>query len=97
LTRKTTRLTIKTFIISIRLTVHTKNKAVSIAADNTTSVKEAIIAMATIAVATVAMATMAATIITVAQTREAYKKATVKEAKEDTKAFNKRNATSITN
>jgi hypothetical protein len=43
------------------------------------------------------MAIMAATIITVAQTREAYKEATVKKAEEDTKAFNKRNTTSATN
>jgi hypothetical protein len=33
----------------------------------------------------------------VAQTREAYKKATVKEVKEDIKAFDRRNATSATN
>jgi hypothetical protein len=107
LTRKTTRLIIKRSTISIRLTVHTEDKAVGIAAANTTSVKEATIAMATIAVATVAtatiawatvaMATMAAIIITVAQTREAYEKATVKKAKEDIKAFNKRNVTSVTN
>jgi hypothetical protein len=58
-TRKTTRLTIKRSIISIGLTVHTEDKAVSMAADDTTSVEEATIAMATIAVATVAMATMA--------------------------------------
>jgi hypothetical protein len=43
------------------------------------------------------MATIAATIITVAQTREAYGKATVEEVEEDTKAFNRRNATSATN
>jgi hypothetical protein len=43
------------------------------------------------------MATIAAIIITVAQTREAYEEAIVEEAKEDTKAFNKRNATSATN
>jgi hypothetical protein len=76
------------------------------AADDTTSVKEATMAMATMAVATVAiatmawatvaMATMAAIIITVAQTREAYKEATVEEAKKDTKAFNKRNVTFAT-
>jgi hypothetical protein len=67
---------IKRSTISIRLTVHTEDKAVSMAAADTTSVKEATIAIATIAVATVAtatmawatiaMATMAATIITVA-------------------------------
>jgi hypothetical protein len=45
----------------------------------------------------VAMAIIAAIIITVAQTKEAYKEATVKEVKEDIKAFNKRNATSVTN
>jgi hypothetical protein len=45
----------------------------------------------------VAIATIAAIIITVAQTKKAYKKAIVKKAKEDTKAFNKRNATFITN
>jgi hypothetical protein len=67
---------IKTSTISIGLTVHTKDEAVGMAADDTTSVKEATIAMATMAVvtvaiatmawATVAMATMAAIIITVA-------------------------------
>jgi hypothetical protein len=45
----------------------------------------------------VAIATMTAIIITVAQTKEAYEKAIVKEAEEDTKAFNKRNATFATN
>jgi hypothetical protein len=59
LTRKTTRLTIKRFTISIELTVHTEDEAVGMAADDTTSVEEAIIATATIAVATVAMATIA--------------------------------------
>jgi hypothetical protein len=59
LTRKTTKLIIKRFIISIRLTVHTKDKAVGMAADDTTSVEEATIAIATIAVAIVAMATIA--------------------------------------
>jgi hypothetical protein len=59
LTRKTTRLIIKRSIISIRLTVHTENEAVGMAADDTTNVKEATMAMATMAVATVAMATMA--------------------------------------
>jgi hypothetical protein len=87
-TRKTTRLTIKRFTISIRLTVHTEDKAVSMAADDTTSVKEATIAMATMAVATVAMTTIAATTIG---------EATVKEAEKDTKAFNRRNAMSATN
>jgi fatty acid desaturase len=97
----------KTSTISIGLTVHTEDEAVGMAADDTTSVEEATMAMATMAVvtvaiatmawATVAMATMAAIIITVAQTREAYGEATVEEAEEDTKAFNKRNATSATN
>jgi hypothetical protein len=43
------------------------------------------------------MAIMAATIITVAQTREAYREATIEEVEENIKAFNKRNATSVTN
>jgi hypothetical protein len=43
------------------------------------------------------MAIMAATIITMAQTREAYKKATVKKVKENIKASDKRNATFVTN
>jgi hypothetical protein len=43
------------------------------------------------------MAIIAATIITVAQTREAYREATVEEAEEDTKAFNRRNVTFATN
>jgi hypothetical protein len=59
LTRKTTRLIIKTFIISIRLTVYTKDKAVGMAADDTISVEEATMAIATIAVATVAIAIIA--------------------------------------
>jgi hypothetical protein len=50
---------IKRSIISIKLTVHTKDEAVSIAADNITSVKEATIATATIAVATVAIVIIA--------------------------------------
>jgi hypothetical protein len=41
------------------------------------------------------MATIAAITITVTQTREAYRKATVKKAEKDTKAFNRRNATFI--
>jgi hypothetical protein len=45
----------------------------------------------------VAIATIAATIIIVAQTKKAYKKAIVKKAKKNTKAFNKRNAIFITN
>jgi hypothetical protein len=101
-------------MISIKLTAHTEDKAVGMAADDITSVKEATIAMAitaiatvamaiatvaiaTMAWATVAMAIMAATIITVAQTREAYREATVEEVKENIKAFDKRNATSVTN
>jgi hypothetical protein len=63
----------------------------------TVAMATAIVAIATIVWATVAMATMAAIIITLAQTREAYGKATVKEVKKDTKAFNRRNATSVTN
>jgi hypothetical protein len=59
LTRKTTRLTIKRSTISIGLTVHTEDKAVGMAADDTTSVKEATMAMAIITVAIVAMAIMA--------------------------------------
>jgi hypothetical protein len=58
-TRKTTRLTIKRSTISIGLTVHTEDKAVGMAADDTTSVEEATMATATMTVATVAMATMA--------------------------------------
>jgi hypothetical protein len=58
LTRKTTRLIIKRFTISIGLTVHTEDKAVSMAADDTTSVKEATIAIATIAAITIREATV---------------------------------------
>jgi hypothetical protein len=97
----------KRFTISIGLTAHTEDEAVGMAADDTTSVEEAtmamaITAMATVAIATMAwatvvMATMAAIIITVAQTREAYGEATVEEVEEDTKAFNRRNATFATN
>jgi hypothetical protein len=58
------------------------------ATNDTTSIEKAIMAMATMAVATVAMATMAAIII---------REATVKKAKKDTKAFNRRNAMSATN
>jgi hypothetical protein len=56
LTRKT-RLTIKRSTISIRLTVYTEDKAVSMAADDTASVKKATIAMATIAAITIGEAT----------------------------------------
>jgi hypothetical protein len=66
------------------------------AADNITSVEEATMAIAIIAVATVAVATIAAIATTVAQTRDAYKKAIIK-VKENTKAFNRKNATSVTN
>jgi hypothetical protein len=69
---------------------------VGIAADDTTSVEEGTMATATIAAATVAMATTAAIATTVAQTREAYKKATV-QVKRDIKAFNRRKATFVTN
>jgi hypothetical protein len=58
LIKKITRLIIKKFIISIGLTVHTKDKAVGIAAADTTSVEEAIVVTATIAVATVVTATI---------------------------------------
>jgi hypothetical protein len=49
LTRKTTRLIIKRSIISIKLTIHTKNKVVGMAADDTTSVEKATMAMVIIA------------------------------------------------
>jgi hypothetical protein len=78
---------IKRFIISIGLTVYTEDKAVAMAADDITSVEEAIMAMATIA----------AIIITVAQTKEAYKEATMKKVEKGIKAFNKKNATAVTN
>jgi hypothetical protein len=58
LTKKITRLIIKKSIISIRLTVHTKDKVVGMAAADITSVKEATVVTATIAVATVATATI---------------------------------------
>jgi hypothetical protein len=45
-------------MISIRLTVHTEHKAVGMAADDTTSVKEATMAMATIAATTIREATV---------------------------------------
>jgi hypothetical protein len=87
----------KRFTISIGLTTHTKDEAVGMAADDTTSVEEATLAMAITATAIVAMATMAAITITVAQTREAYGEATVEEVEEDIKAFDRRDATSATN
>jgi hypothetical protein len=97
----------KRSMISTGLTAYTKDEAVGMAADDTTSVEEATMAIAIIAVATVAtaitawaivaMATMAATAINVAQTREAYKEATVEEVEEDIKAFDKRNTMSATN
>jgi hypothetical protein len=43
------------------------------------------------------MATIAAIIITVAQTKEVYREAIVEEVKKNIKAFNRRNATSVTN
>jgi hypothetical protein len=52
---KTTKI-IKRFTISIKLTTHTEDKAVGMAADDTTSVEEATIAIAITAMATVAMA-----------------------------------------
>jgi hypothetical protein len=57
---------LKRFTISIRLTAHTEDEAVGMAADDTTSVEEATMATATIAAATVAMATIAAIVTTVA-------------------------------
>jgi DNA repair exonuclease SbcCD ATPase subunit len=63
--------------ISIGLTVHVEHEAVGIAADDTISVEEATMAMATIAAATT----------TVAQTREAYGEATVEEVEEDIEGF----------
>jgi hypothetical protein len=54
---KTTKI-IKRFTISIRLTAHTEDKAVGMAADDITSVKEATLAMAITAIATVAIATI---------------------------------------
>jgi hypothetical protein len=59
LIRKTARLIIKKYTISIKLTVYTEDKAVGMAAADTTSVEEATIAIATIAVATAATATIA--------------------------------------
>jgi hypothetical protein len=56
LTRKTTRFIIKRFTISIGLTIHTKDKAVGMAAADITSVKEAIVVITTIAVAIVTTA-----------------------------------------
>jgi hypothetical protein len=88
LTKKTIKLIIKRSTISIKLTIYTEDKAVGMAADDTTSVKEATITMATIAVATVAMATIAAITI---------REATREEAEEDTKAFNRRNVMYTTN
>jgi hypothetical protein len=59
LTKKITRLIIKRFTISIKLTVHTEDEAVGMAADDITSVKEAIMAMVIIAVAIVTIAIIA--------------------------------------
>jgi hypothetical protein len=52
---KTTKI-IKRFTISIKLTAHTEDEAVGMAADDITSVAEATMAMAITAMATVAMA-----------------------------------------
>jgi hypothetical protein len=62
---KTTKI-IKRFTISIRLTAHTKDEAVGMAADDTTSVEEATIAMAITTMATVAMAMATVVIATMA-------------------------------
>jgi hypothetical protein len=59
LTKKIARLIIKRFTISIKLTVHTEDEAVGMAADDITSVKEAIMAMVIIAVAIVTIAIIA--------------------------------------
>jgi hypothetical protein len=84
--------------ISIGLTVHTEDEAVGMAADDTTRVEEATIAIATMAVTTVAMATMAwATVAIATMAATTIGEATREEAKEDTKAFNRRNATYATN
>jgi hypothetical protein len=89
---------VKRFTISIGLTAHTEDEAVGMAADDTTSVEEATMAMATITVATVAMATMAwATVAVATMAAITIGEATREEAKEDTKAFNRRNATYATN
>jgi hypothetical protein len=56
----------KRFTISIRLTVYTEDEAVGMAADDTTSVEEAIMAMAITAMATVAMAMATVAIATIA-------------------------------
>jgi hypothetical protein len=61
---KTTKI-IKRFTISIGLTAHTEDKAVGMAADDTTSVEEAILAMAITAMATVAIATATVAMATI--------------------------------
>jgi hypothetical protein len=95
---KKTRLTIKRSTISIKLTVYTKDKAIGIAADNITSVEEATIAIITIAVAIIAIATIAwATVAITTIAAITIKEAIKKEAEENIKAFNKRNAIYITN
>jgi hypothetical protein len=86
---------IKRFTISIGLTAHTENEAVGIAADDTTSAKEATMAMAITAIATVAIAVATVAMATIAAIT--IREATVEEAEKDTKAFNRRNATYITN
>jgi hypothetical protein len=61
-------------------------------------VEEATMAMVIIAVATVAMATMAwATVVMAIMAAITIREATREEAKEDTKAFNRRNAMYVTN
>jgi hypothetical protein len=68
------------------------------AADDTTSIEEAIIAMVTMAVAIVAMATMAwATVAMATMAAITIREAIKEEAEEDIKAFNRRNAMYITN
>jgi hypothetical protein len=62
---KTTKI-IKRFIISIRLTVYTEDKAVGMAADNTTSVKKATMAIAITAIAIVAIIMTTVAIATIA-------------------------------
>jgi hypothetical protein len=56
----------KRFTISIGLTAYTEDEAVGMAADDTTSVEEATMAMAITAMATVAMAMATGAIATIA-------------------------------
>jgi hypothetical protein len=68
------------------------------AADDTTSVEEATMAMAIMAVTTVAMATMAwATVAIATMAAITIREAIREKAEEDTKAFSRRNATYTTN